>query len=96
MSLRTMVDCRTGGRRRVATELPTVPELLAGPGSGVWIMRASWIQARVIGHHSDPVQVVTEAVQDQCPQRREHCSLRIGRTGRITWTGRTQRITLIA
>src|SRR3984893_12632716 len=91
-SLRTVVDCRTGGRRRVVTAAPEVlagPELLAGPGSGVWVMRASWIQARVVGHHSDPVQVVTEAVHDQRPQRGELCSLQIGRTERTGQTART-------
>src|SRR6266851_1790316 len=98
-SLRTMVDCRTGGRRKVVTAAPEVlagPELLAGPGSGVWVMRASWIQARVVGHHSDPVQVVTEAVHDQRPQRGELCSLQIGRTERIERTGQTARTGLIA
>jgi hypothetical protein len=100
-----MVDCRTGGRRRVVTAAPEVlagPELLAGPGSGVWVMRASWIQARVVGHHSDPVQVVTEAVHDQRPQRGELCSLQIGRTGLIVlvartgWTRLTGLIVLVA
>src|ERR1700736_4364737 len=101
-SLRTVVDCRTGGRRRVVTAAPEVlagPELLAGPGSGVWVMRASWIQARVVGHHSDPVQVVTEAVHDQRPQRGELCSLQIGRTertGQTARTGQTTRTGLIA
>jgi hypothetical protein len=98
-SLRTMVDCRTGGRRRVVTAAPEVlagPELLAGPGSGVWVMRASWIQARVVGHHSDRVQVVTEAVHDQRPQRGELCSLQIDRTGRTGQTARTGLIALVA
>src|ERR1022692_3711600 len=83
-SLRTRVDCRTGGRRRAVTAAPEVragPEVRPGPGSGVWVMRASWMRARVVGHHSGPVHVVTEAVQDQCPQCGELRPLRVDPAG---------------
>jgi hypothetical protein len=42
------------------------------------------------------VQVVTEAVHDQRPQRGELCSLQIGRTERTGQTARTGLIALVA
>src|SRR6266581_4764359 len=63
-SLRTSTDWRIGGRRNAVTAARS-------PGSGVGVMLASWLVARIAGHIADhihgPVPVVAEALEHQRP-----------------------------